>query len=91
VKTITSSQLARNLSEILDQLSDQQEEIVIERNHRQVARLVPGAQHLTALEAMSDIYQTLSEDAAATWEADGRAMGLKGERLPKGARNPWDS
>lgn len=91
MKTITATELARNLSEILDRLTVEREEIVIERNQRQVARLVPGPGRLTALEAMSDLYRTLPEEAAETWEADSRATGLKGQRLPKGVRNPWDS
>lgn len=64
---------------------------MIERNHRQVARLLPGRGHLTALEAMSDLYRTLPEDAAATRESDSRATGLRDERLPKGVRDPWES
>ncbi|MGO9057623.1 MAG: type II toxin-antitoxin system Phd/YefM family antitoxin [Candidatus Binataceae bacterium] len=91
MKTITATELARNLSEVLDRLAVDREEIVIERNHRQVARLLPGPGRLTALEAMSDLYRTLPEDAAATWEADSRATDLKDERLPKGVRDPWAS
>jgi antitoxin (DNA-binding transcriptional repressor) of toxin-antitoxin stability system len=90
MKHITATELARRLSEILDRLASEGDEIVIERNHRQVARLVPGPGRLTAVEAMADIYRTLPEDAASSWEADSRAN-LKGSRLSKGLRNPWDS
>jgi len=85
------TELARNLSEILDRLAIEREEIVIERNHRQVARLIPGPGRLTALEALADLYRTLPDDAAATWEADSRTVGLRGERLSKGVRDPWAS
>jgi antitoxin (DNA-binding transcriptional repressor) of toxin-antitoxin stability system len=91
MKTITATELARNLREILDRLAVEHEELVIERNHRQVARLVPGPGRLTALEALADVYRTLPDDAAATWEADSRVSGLQGERLPKGVRDPWAS
>lgn len=91
MKTITATELARNLSEILDRLAVEHEEIVIERNHRQIARLVPGPGRLTALQALADVYRTLPEDAAASWEADSRASGIQGERLPKGVRDPWAS
>jgi antitoxin (DNA-binding transcriptional repressor) of toxin-antitoxin stability system len=91
MKTISATELARSLSEILDRLTVEREEIVIERNHRQVARLIPGPGRLTALEALADVYRTLPEDAAATWEADSRTRGLRGERLPKGVRDPWAS
>lgn len=88
MKIITATELARNVDEILERVVVEREEIVIESNHREVARLVPSPKHLTALEAMSDIYGTLPEEAAATWEADSRATGLKAEHLPKGIRNP---
>jgi hypothetical protein len=48
------------------------EEILIVRNKRHIARLVPGAVYLTALEAMTDLYNTLPEDAAAGWFEDSR-------------------
>ena len=91
MKTITATELARSLSEILDRLAVDREGIVIERNHRQIARLIPGPGHLTALEALADLYRTLPQDAGATWEADSRAVGLRGQRLSKGVRNPWAS
>jgi antitoxin (DNA-binding transcriptional repressor) of toxin-antitoxin stability system len=91
LKTISATELARSLSEILNRLVVENEEIVIERNHRQIARLIPGAGHLTALEAFADLYRTLPDDAGATWEADSRAAGLRGERVPKGVRDPWAS
>jgi len=40
---------------------------------------------------MADLYRTLPDDAAATWEADGRKGRWKGSRLDKGIRNPWPS
>lgn len=91
MKTITATELARNLRRVLDRLLVQGEEIVIERNHQQVARLVPGPGQQTALEAMADLYRTLPEDAAAAWETDARRGRWKGGRLDKGIRDPWPS
>jgi len=91
VKTITATELARNLRRVLDRLVIEGEEIVIERNREQVARLLPGPARQTALEAMADLYRTLPEDAAATWEADSRKGRWKGSRLDKGVRDPWAS
>lgn len=91
MKTITATDLARNLRRVLDRLVIEGEEIVIERNREQVARLLPGPARQTALEAMADLYRTLPEDAAATWEADGRKGRWKGSRLDKGIRDPWAS
>jgi antitoxin (DNA-binding transcriptional repressor) of toxin-antitoxin stability system len=83
--------LARNLRRVLDRLAIEGEEIVIERNREQVARLLPGPARQTALQAMADLYRTLPEDAAATWEADSRRGRWKGSRLDKGVRDPWAS
>ncbi|MBE3603317.1 type II toxin-antitoxin system Phd/YefM family antitoxin [bacterium] len=91
MKIITATELARKLSAVLDRMAIEREEIVIERNHRQVARLSPAPGRLTALEALADLYRTLPEEAAAGWEADSRASGLKGERVAGGTRDPWAS
>jgi len=91
VRTITATELARNLRRVLDRMVIEGEEIVIERNREQVARLLPGPARQTALEAMADLYRTLPEDAAATWEEDSRRGRWKGSRLDKGVRDPWAS
>ena len=88
MKTITATDLARNLRTVLDRLAVDREEIVVERNHQPVARLVPGQGRQTALEAMADLYRTLPEDAAHGWMEDGRA-GPGGRLLDDEARDPW--
>lgn len=88
MKTITATELARNLRQVLDNLAVQGEEVAIERNNQQIARLVPGGRFLTALEAMADIYKTLPEDAAHGWEKAGRASAT--EKLTRrSVRDPW--
>jgi hypothetical protein len=91
LKTITATHLARNLRRILDRLAVESEVIVIERNRQQIARLLPGPARQTALESMADLYRTLPEGAAATWESDSRKGRWKGNRLEKGLRDPWAS
>lgn len=91
MRTITATELARNLRRVLDRLAIEGEEIVIERNREQVARLLPGPARQTALQAMADLYRTLPEEAAATWEADSRRGRWRGSRLDKGVRDPWAS
>ncbi len=92
IKTITATDLARNLRRVLDQLAIEGEEIGIERNGEQVARLLPGPARQTALQALADLYRTLPDDAAATWEADSRKGRWRGSRLGKrGIRDPWAS
>lgn len=91
VKTITATELARNLSRILDRLAVEGEEVVIERNGQEVARLLPGPARQTALEAMADLYRTLPDSAGVTWEADSRRGRWRGSRLDNGIRDPWAS
>jgi antitoxin (DNA-binding transcriptional repressor) of toxin-antitoxin stability system len=42
MKTIRATELARNLRRVLDRVVTDGEEVVIERNHEQLARLVAG-------------------------------------------------
>ncbi|MBW1927046.1 MAG: type II toxin-antitoxin system Phd/YefM family antitoxin [Deltaproteobacteria bacterium] len=90
MKTITATELARNLRKVLDCMVHDGEEIAIERNHQQIARLVPGPRLQTALEAMADLYRTLPPEAAADWLKESRGD-LGGDRIDKGVHDPWDS
>lgn len=89
MKTITATELARNLSDVLDTLARDGSEVLIERNRKQVARLVPAPGRQTALEAMADLYRTLPERAAEGW-AEGTRGVLAGETLAASG-DPWES
>jgi antitoxin (DNA-binding transcriptional repressor) of toxin-antitoxin stability system len=90
-KTITATELARNLRQVLDRLAVEGEEVVIERNHQRIARLVPGPGRQTALEAMADLYRTLTPDAAANWLQDvGRETDSATDARDE-IRDPWAS
>lgn len=91
MKKITATDLARNLSRILDRLAIDGEGLLVERNSRAVAYLRPAPAEQTALEAMGDLYRTLPEDAAKSLEADIRSLKLRGANLHKGVRDPWAS
>ncbi len=88
MKRITVTELARNLRQVLDRLTTDGEEVVIERNHRQVARLVPNPGRQSAREAMADLYRTLPEKAARGWDQGTRGL-LDAETLIEGTRDPW--
>jgi len=90
MQTITATELARNLRQVLDRLAVEQSEIVIERNHQPVGRLLPGAGRMTALEAMADLYQTLPDAAGRDWLTDSRSTGLV-DVVSEEVRDPWDS
>ena len=89
MKTITATELARNLRQVLDRLAAGGEEIVVKRNHQMVARILPGTARQTALEAMADLYRTLPEHAAAGWVESGRKTFAS--KLDKAVRDPWAS
>lgn len=88
MRSITATELARNLRQVLDNIMSTHEEYVIERNHQQIARIIPGPGSQTALEAMADLYRTLPEDAAGNWLKESRDIeGILDEEI----RNPWGS
>ena len=70
--TMTATEFARNIKKSLDRVEFGGEEIIIVRNTHKIARIIPGSPHLTALEAMADLYQTLAPDAATDWVKDSR-------------------
>jgi PHD/YefM family antitoxin component YafN of YafNO toxin-antitoxin module len=88
MRSITATELARNLRQVLDNIMSTHEEYVIERNHHQIARIIPGPGTQTALEAMADLYRTLPEDAAGNWLKDSQDMT---GNLDQEIRDPWDS
>ena len=64
MKRLSATDVARNFSAVLDALERDQEEIVLVRNQRQVARLVPEAPRQDALTVFGDLYRTLDDDTA---------------------------
>ena len=90
MKTVTVSELARNLSAVLDRVEREQEELVLVRNHRRIARLVPEPPAQNALEMFSDIYGTL-DDSTASSLAEALRSPRRGKRgTIGGLRDPWD-
>ena len=91
MKTLNVTEVARNFSRVLDDIQREQEEVVLIRNHRQVARLVPEPPGQTADEILGDLYRKLDD---ATTEALTRALAearrSKGGTLSE-LRNPWES
>ena len=67
MKTVTATEVARNFSRVLDLLEHESEEIVVLRNNQPVAKLVPGAPRMTALEALADLFRTLPDAEGAAW------------------------
>ncbi len=89
MKTLSVTEVARNFSAVLDSVERDQEEVVLIRNRRRIARLIPEAPRQDALEVFGDLYRTLDEEtvealsAAVSWHRRSR-RGRVSE-----LRNPW--
>jgi PHD/YefM family antitoxin component YafN of YafNO toxin-antitoxin module len=83
---ISVTDFSRNLRKMFDRIEHQKEEIILIRNNQRIARIIPGSSKLTAKEAMSDIYNILSDDAGENWLEDSRIDGNIDQ-----LENPWDS
>ena len=83
MKTLSVTEVARNFRAVLDRVEHQQEEVVLVRNRRPVARLVPEAAHQTALEVFGELYCTLDDRAAVSAGRKSRRG-----RLSE-LKNPW--
>jgi antitoxin (DNA-binding transcriptional repressor) of toxin-antitoxin stability system len=89
MKTRSVTDVARNFSAVLDDLERNQEEIVLVRNQRRVARLVPEAAHQDALTVFGDLYRTLDDETADALSAT-IASHRKGRRgRVSELRDPW--
>ena len=86
MRTLSATEVARNLSRLLDSLEHGGEEIVVMRNQHPVAKLVPGAARMNAIEALGDIFATLDDSEGAVWLDD---INRGGRLLVAEARDPW--
>lgn len=83
---MTATEVSRNFSRVLDTLERGDEEIVILRGRHPVARMVPGAPRMTAIEALGDLYRTLDDAEGKAWLEDvARADRRRGREV----RDPW--
>ena len=83
--TVTATEMARRLREILDRVEFRGESVTVVRNKRAVARIMPGAQEMTAREAFAGLQGIVGEDAARGWHADRRSSHTIDSEL----RDPW--
>ncbi len=83
--TVTATELARNFRVMFDKVEFKKEELIVMRNNHEVARIIPGPFQMTALEAMSDLYRTIPEEAAESWLKDSQIPST----LKKETRDPW--
>jgi antitoxin (DNA-binding transcriptional repressor) of toxin-antitoxin stability system len=91
VKKLTVTEVARNFSAVIDKVEAEQEDVVLIRNQKTVARLVPEPPAQNALEVLGDLYRTLDDETA-----DALAKAIASSRKSKRGtlrqlRNPWAS
>jgi prevent-host-death family protein len=91
MKTLTVTEMSRNFSAVIDRIETGQEEVLLVRNNRPVARLVPEPPLQTALEVLGELYRTLDDETAESLTRS-IAAGRKSKRGRLAAmRNPWAS
>ena len=83
---MTVTDFARNLSRVLDRLEHGGEEIIIMRNNHPVAKLIPGAPEMKALDAFADLYGILPSEEGEAWLRD---MGDFDREAQGELKDPW--
>jgi len=89
MKTLTVTEVARNFSAVVDTVERDQEEIVLVRNRRQVARLVPEAPRQDAMEVFGDLYRTLDDKTAEALSAAVASHRKSRRGRVSELKNPW--
>lgn len=83
------TEVARNFSAVLDAVEREQQEIVLVRNQRHVARLVPEAPRQDALSVFGDLYRTIDEQTAEALSAAIASSRKSRRGRVVELRNPW--
>jgi len=89
MKVRSVTEVARNFSAVLDALERDQEEIVLVRNGRQIARLVPEASRQDALTIFGDLYRTLDDKTAEALLAAIQSRRKERRGRVSELRDPW--
>jgi len=89
MKTLSVTRVAREFSNVLDDLERDGEEVVLLRNERAIARLIPEPPRQDAMSVFGDLYRTLDDATAdaVTSAIESRRRSRRG-RLSE-LRNPW--
>lgn len=89
VKTLSATDVARNFSAVLDTVERDQEEIVLVRNRRPIARLVPEAPQQDALSVLGDLYRRLDDETAEALAAAIASNRKRRHGRATEVRDPW--
>ena len=72
MRTVSATELGRRAAAVLRWVEDGREAVVVTRLGRPVAHILPGPPAMTALEALGDLFGTLSNGAAEGWAEEAR-------------------
>lgn len=86
MEMITETEFVKDAGKIFDRLVFSGKEFVITRKNQEIARIIPFARKMTAMEVMSDIYGILDEEAGKDWYEDSKLRNSLSE-----IENVWDS
>jgi PHD/YefM family antitoxin component YafN of YafNO toxin-antitoxin module len=89
MKRLSVTEVARYFRKVIDAVEHEQEEIVLVRNRKRVARLVPEAPSQDALEVFGDLYRTLDEATAEALSATVSAVRKSRRGRVSELKNPW--
>jgi prevent-host-death family protein len=89
VKTLSVTDVARDFSAVLDAVERDQEEVVLVRNQRHVARLVPEAPRQDALSVFGDLYRMLDDQTAEALSAAIASTRKSRRGRVAELRDPW--
>jgi hypothetical protein len=89
MKILSVTDVARHFREVIDSVEHKQEEIVLVRNRKQVARLIPEVPCQNALEVFGDLYRTLDEKTAEALSSAISTNRKKRRGRVSELRNPW--
>ena len=86
MRTMSVTDFARNMKEILNLIEYRGEELLLLRNKKPLVKLTPQNKGADALSVMSDLSRVLPDSAAESWVTDSRNLGAS-----NGLRDPWAS
>ena len=89
MKTLSVTEVSRHFSEVINSVEKKQEEIVLVRNQKRVARLVPEVAPQNALEVFGDLYRTLDDATVEALSSFRSGARRKRRGRVSELRNPW--
>lgn len=86
MKIMTDAEFASGVHRVLDEFEKSPEEVVIMRDDRPIARLVPGIPVMTAREAFGGLAGLLTDEEGEAWLRDMEGFDRP---LSEELRDPW--